>query len=60
MFESLKSRKVKFTLGGILIAIGGYLEGTIAPGVAINTIVVLILAYVGVEGVADAISRSKK
>lgn len=56
-WDRFKSRKFLLTLGGIFTAVGGALEGVIDWSTAISSIVTLIMAYLGVEGMSDLVER---
>jgi apolipoprotein N-acyltransferase len=51
IFVRLTSRKFLLVLGGVIIAIANS---------EWNTVIALVLGYLGVEGTADIISRKKE
>jgi len=57
--RKLKSRKFLLTLGVILFCIGGIITGDIPLQTAILRMVQVIAAYVGAEGIADALGGKK-
>lgn len=60
MKRKLTSRKFLLALGASLTALGAALTGELAWNSAVLDIVIVVSAYVGAEGVADAAERYKK
>lgn len=58
MWEALKSKKFKAFLGGVLVALGSALAGKVGWDSAMISIVVLVLAYLGIQGALD-IAKAK-
>lgn len=53
MWESLKSKKFKAFLGGMLIILGGMITGKMEIAQGIIAMIPLILGYIGVQGAID-------
>jgi len=57
MMGKLKSRKLWLAIAGITTAVAAALAGEIETAQAIESVVWIVLAYLGVEGGADVVSR---
>jgi len=51
--ERLKSRKFLSMVGAVLIALGSAISGAIEWSQAVTTVILAVLAYIGVEGAID-------